>query len=527
MLPKFALTLCASALCAPALAQAPDEGLDLNAGTVRLLGNGELRLLDVSVRLGSWTLSSRTARRQRGVLLFEDQVTLAPPDGPVKVHCTVAEAKLERGRLTVSAAQPQLVGVQREGHNVRLVGERLSVVFAGDEPHVTVFAALESGADASAALPRVDLSWSAGKLALRPEGLTAETPASADPAPAPVADTPLARALTWLAEHQSRDGRWSSDGWQAGCGRGRGLERCRGEGQERGDARYDVGLTGLALLAFARGGHTSSAGVYSSNVRRAVQWLQKQQLADGSLGFEGGHGESVYNHALAAQALCELYGAGDAALRASAESAIDFVVASQNPGLGWKYGIRRGRNDTSVTGFMVHALLAGRAAGIRIPDEALAGARTWFLRATDKAGTVGYESPGGGSSYLAQNDGKFESLPTMTAVSLASRIRTGDTLQAEGIAPGAKQLVANLPSWDDPRRRNFYYWYYGTEAARELGGPTWAKWRDTLTAALAPHQRAGGCADGSWDPAGEWCLAGGRVYATALNALTLRLAQEK
>ena len=33
----------------------------------------------------------------------------------------------------------------------------------------------------------------------------------------------------------------------------------------------------------------------------------------------------------------------------------------------------------------------------------------------------------------------------------------------------------------------------------------------------------GGHADGSWDPIGEWCVAGGRVYATAINALTLEV----
>ena len=37
------------------------------------------------------------------------------------------------------------------------------------------------------------------------------------------------------------------------------------------------------------------------------------------------------------------------------------------------------------------------------------------------------------------------------------------------------------------------------------------------------RQRMGGCEDGSWNPVGEWCLAGGRVYATAINALTLEI----
>ncbi|RKY14224.1 MAG: hypothetical protein DRP82_04360, partial [Planctomycetota bacterium] len=37
------------------------------------------------------------------------------------------------------------------------------------------------------------------------------------------------------------------------------------------------------------------------------------------------------------------------------------------------------------------------------------------------------------------------------------------------------------------------------------------------------RQRRGGCADGSWDPVGKWGMVGGRVYSTALNALTLEI----
>ena len=45
-----------------------------------------------------------------------------------------------------------------------------------------------------------------------------------------------------------------------------------------------------------------------------------------------------------------------------------------------------------------------------------------------------------------------------------------------------------------------------------------------MKAALVPHQKIkkDGCADGSWDPeACRWGFAGGRVYATAINVLTL------
>lgn len=57
-------------------------------------------------------------------------------------------------------------------------------------------------------------------------------------------------ALDWLAAHQSPDGRWDSDGFDAACPRG---DKCDGHAIER---ESDTGLTGLALLAFLGAGHT-------------------------------------------------------------------------------------------------------------------------------------------------------------------------------------------------------------------------------------------------------------------------------
>ena len=43
--------------------------------------------------------------------------------------------------------------------------------------------------------------------------------------------------------------------------------------------------------------------------------------------------------------------------------------------------------------------------------------------------------------------------------------------------------------------------------------------------ALVSHQDVDDHKDtrGSWEPVGRWCGVGGRVYATALNALTLEV----
>ncbi len=63
----------------------------------------------------------------------------------------------------------------------------------------------------------------------------------------------------------------------------------------------------------------------------------------------------------------------------------------------------------------------------------------------------------------------------------------------------------------------------------EYGGGLWKEWNDRLKDALMATQRTSVspttpiCARGSWDPIDEWSVTGGRVYTTALGALTLEI----
>jgi hypothetical protein len=318
----------------------------------------------------------------------------------------------------------------------------------------------------------------------------------------------VAAALKWLAKVQSKDGRWDSDGWAKKTTAPRDL----------GDGRYDVGITGLSLLAFLADGQTPKKGVHKDAIARGMAWLLTQQKKDGSLGFS--RGETIYNHAFATFALVEGYAlTGDAKLKASAQGAVLWCLKAQNPNLGWQYGVKVGRNDTSITTWMLQVLSAADAAGLDA-GNAFPGGRRWLKRATNRAGDVGYQTPGGGSAFLPANDGKFDPVPAMSAASLAARLRMGDP--AKGVAKTTKVVLGSLPVWGPAGKRvNFYYWYYGTTALQQLNDEGWDKWNDALHKALLPHQETKGAQAGSWPPAGEWCLAGGRIYGTAINALTL------
>lgn len=333
-------------------------------------------------------------------------------------------------------------------------------------------------------------------------------------------------ALRWLARHQSPDGSWSAGGWQARC-----VDApCRGAGAEQGHGDFDVGVSGLALLAFLGHGHTHRFSRYPElqrAVRRGLAWLQRQQAPDGSLGWRQGHGETIYCHAIATMVLAEAWAiTRDPPLRRPAQRATDWLAAAQNPGLGWRYGVRPGQNDTSVTGWCVLAIKAARTGGLEVPEAAFAGAHAWVERATDTRGDAGYASPGGGSSYLPVNEGKFVAQPTNTAVGVLCRMLLGERSSADAVRKGVALVVAQAPSSAPAGGLspvNYYFWYYGTYALFQAGGKPWQTWNAAMKAALLPAQRRDGCARGSWDPAGEWCVAGGRVYATAINALTLEI----
>ena len=92
------------------------------------------------------------------------------------------------------------------------------------------------------------------------------------------------------------------------------------------------------------------------------------------------------------------------------------------------------------------------------------------------------------------------------------------------LAPFVATVLEVLPAWvEDTPANDMYYWYYGTYAMYQTGGESWAKWNAALKEALMPSQHKKGPMQGSWDPIGPWGYAGGRVYSTAILALTLEV----
>ncbi|GEM_PF-1732478 len=327
--------------------------------------------------------------------------------------------------------------------------------------------------------------------------------------------------LIWLKNHQNPDGTWSCKEFMNNCPKG----ICTGAGSS---ASYDIGLTGLTAMAFLGAGHTHERGKFKDVVKRALGAMKERQDEDGCFCERTPDGRWIYNHAICTQAMAEAFGmTRDPAWKTSAQKAAGFLVTCQNPGAGWRYGVRPGESDSSCTAWAVCALKAAELAGLEVPKECFEGAIAWFDRVTDDASCkTGYRSRGDSGARLAEAAGKFEPTEAMTAAAVFCRIliKGGRMKNHPFTLGGGNRLKQKPPKWDVAGGAiDLYYWYWGTLAMFQLGRQYWKAWNDPMKNALIPTQRRDGCENGSWDPVGAWGAAGGRVYATAMNVLTLEI----
>ncbi len=331
--------------------------------------------------------------------------------------------------------------------------------------------------------------------------------------------------LAWLARHQDAGGGWSTKDFDEHC---TGSPRCDG----KGTIEHEVGLTGLAVLAFIRAGHLpDSKSSHAGAVKKAIDRLMEDQGADGC--FPKQVGEFMYDHAIAGLAISEAARLTHAkAYGRSAQKGIDFLLKAQNPGFAWRYEMRCGDNDTSVTGWCVQTLASAGPAGLRFDRDAYQGAREWLRRVTNSRGVVGYQAPGDPGSYINGVNDQWLNHPTMTAVGLSMKLEMDGKNDDPWMKAAQGIIMKDLPSWDEDKKTvDFYYWHSAVRALLELEAPDGTAWKAISRVAketLVSNQSlfGGACKIGSWNPkVDKWGPVGGRVYATALNVLTLELIE--
>ena len=302
-------------------------------------------------------------------------------------------------------------------------------------------------------------------------------------------------------------------------------------------------MTGLALLAYLGAGFTPQTdGRYGKVVRDGLRWLKNAQDAEGCVGSRA-TGHYVYNHAIAALALVEAYGmTGSPIWKSPAQKALDFIAIARNPYFAWRYGVKPGDNDTSVTGWMMMAMKSARLVNesdvrrskpptFEIDADAFDGIKSWIEKMTDAdTGRVGYQQRGTGPARPTEMVDRFpaDKSESMTAVGVLARVFLGENPKTSLMVQRGAALCAKLvPTWDPAAGTvDMYYWYYATLALFQVGGDAWKKWDAAMKPAVAETQRLDGdfsMYKGSWDPIDPWGGDGGRVYSTAVMAMCLEV----
>ncbi|MDO4571298.1 MAG: carboxypeptidase regulatory-like domain-containing protein, partial [Planctomycetia bacterium] len=366
-------------------------------------------------------------------------------------------------------------------------------------------------------------------------------------------------ALRWLARHQCTKKGDSYGSWGRYC-----LihddERCRcvnpasadtPEGAEGAPADaakdytctdtipfenrdYCMASTGLAVLAFQAGGnYYHNEHRYSNNVKAGLNWMIKQQYPNGLLispkmkpypGMKY-HEKFMYEHSIATFALAEACALAKASgeeiepkYRMAMLKAIKFIIDTQHLDGGWRYTTDPAEeSDTSVTGWVVLALKSGKEAGAEIPYKTIDKIRAFFKDRTRDTQTR-YTKVMAGTEAL-------------TGIGMLVRQFLLDEPNSEYVHGGARRLSDWVTvQWKNQEEGavreppDYYLLYKCSLALQQVGGRDWERWNSLVRDELISLQEKQGCERGSWSPHDDpWGEYGGRVYTTALGALTLQV----
>ncbi len=305
-------------------------------------------------------------------------------------------------------------------------------------------------------------------------------------------------ALEWIAEHQLPTGGWSliHDG-------GRCKGRCKNNGARD---RFEPAATGLALLAFLGAGYTHQEGKHRDVVRKGVYFLlqvMEETPEGGSFLYQCDRG--MYNHGIASFALCEAYQlTGDKDLRKPAQQAVDFIAAAQHYRGGWGY-LPKQPGDLTLSGWQIMALKSAFAAGLEVPASTILRIDPFLDSQQAESGIFyGYQQPG-------KN-------PTCTAIGQLVRLFRGMTHTDPRVLEAAAYFTKSGRSNGDA-----YFNYYATLFLFHVGGPLWENWNPNMREHLIATQSTSGHESGSWYFENPFGKEGGRLYTTAMCAMTLEV----
>ena len=285
-------------------------------------------------------------------------------------------------------------------------------------------------------------------------------------------DETYRKGLQFLAENQEEAGCWTDSSYGS-----------------------QPGVVGMTILAFLARGDDPEFGPYRLYVKRAMDFLLKQQNQE-----TGYIGSSMYNHGFATLALAEAYGlTNDLRLGPALEKASKLIVSSQksNPKGGWRYSPDSQDADSTISGAQLMALFAARNAGIKVPEEAIEKGKAFLLSCQDTNGGFGYTAASGAN------------LPRSAIGSLILSLAK-DT-NTDAYRNSVEFLKENSQFGDQGHK--YYSLYYTSQAMFRASPSMWNTWNSQNFKRLQSTQTE----NGSWN--GNY----GQTFATSAALLSLAL----
>ncbi len=312
-------------------------------------------------------------------------------------------------------------------------------------------------------------------------------------------------ALEWLAAHQRPNGSWSFNLELDPCN-----GRCANSKKSGETPTPSTGATGLALLAFLGAGHTHHRdGPYRETVRRGIYYL-RDIAAETEAGYEWQQG-SMYGHGIALMALGEALSMTTERGNRRGSDLYDLVrrgasfscVAQHHSG-SWGY-VPGSPGDTTVSGWQVLSLIAAKRSHIELHTNVLPRAKQFLMSTcTDRDYWFGYKGPPGE--------------PTTTAIGLTLMLYLGESPEYTPFYNALTKMAERGPTLN-----NIYHDYYATLALHHSRHPDWDRWNTKLRDHLVASQAKSGHQKGSWHFQDRWGDIGGRLYTTAMCAMTLEV----
>ena len=299
-------------------------------------------------------------------------------------------------------------------------------------------------------------------------------------------DRTISRGLDWLASRQSRLGHWATP-----------------------DGRYPTAVSALAATALLCEGSTTNEGKYSSNIRRAVDFLVNRARPNGLIG-DRDDDRYTYGHGFSMLFLSQVLGEEEDTDRRKElvevlTKAVTFTGQAQTSAGGWGYISAKDGSDFdegSTTITQVQGLRGCRNAGIPVPKEIIDKAVNYIHKCMGPDGGVAYNIRGGGGR------------PPISAAAIACLFNAGgyDNKDVPKLLRYCEQNLGNIEN-QNSGHWHYAHYYYSQVMYRE-GGKKWDEYRNKVDKKLVSEANA----EGYWDQSYM-----GDVYTTAMNLTIMQL----